>query len=191
MRHKTKEAFLKNRRTKGIALVWSAIMLIVLLLITGLSIDGARVYLDLGEYYIEAGLRDKDENKIRKSEALFKKSIAIDPENDRAYGALALSYQTLKEYRLADENFKKANRLRSRFYSFGTVNNYYKLKQILDKHNIKFVIAQYPIRSVASLKEMFEGQKDIHQFNNEVQHLRVLGSLRAKMSGLCQNPTNT
>jgi hypothetical protein len=45
MRHKTKEAFLKNRRTKGIALVWSAIMLIVLLLITGLSIDGARVYL--------------------------------------------------------------------------------------------------------------------------------------------------
>ena len=45
MRHKTKEAFLKNRGKKGIALVWSAIMLIMLLLFMGISIDGARVYL--------------------------------------------------------------------------------------------------------------------------------------------------
>ena len=45
MRHKTKEAFLKNRGKKGIALVWSAIMLITLLLFTGISIDVARIYL--------------------------------------------------------------------------------------------------------------------------------------------------
>ena len=30
-----------------------------------------------------------------------------------------------------------------------------------------------------------------HQFNNEVQHLRNLASRRDKMSGLCQNHTNT
>jgi DNA-binding response OmpR family regulator len=37
-------------------------------------------------------------------------------------------------------------------------------------------------------------RKDInlkHQFNNEVQHLRTLANRRDKMSGLCQNPTNT
>jgi hypothetical protein len=45
MRHKTEEAFLKNRRKKGIALVWSAIMLIVLVLIMGIAIDASRVHL--------------------------------------------------------------------------------------------------------------------------------------------------
>ena len=45
MRHKTEEAFLKNRRKKGIALVWSAIMLIVLILFMGIAIDASRVHL--------------------------------------------------------------------------------------------------------------------------------------------------
>ncbi|MFA4993548.1 MAG: hypothetical protein WC571_06240, partial [Candidatus Omnitrophota bacterium] len=48
-----------------------------------------------------------------------------------------------------------------------TVDNYRKLKQVLDKRKIKFVCVQYPMRSIQPLKKIFQGDEDIVFVDNE------------------------
>ena len=48
-----------------------------------------------------------------------------------------------------------------------TISNYHKLKQILDKRNVRLVCVQYPLRSIEPLKEIFAVQKGIIFVDNE------------------------
>jgi len=57
--------------------------------------------------------------------------------------------------------------LRLEYYVPITVSNYHKLKEILDKRGIKLVCVQYPVRSIAPLKKIFQEDKDIIFVDNE------------------------
>jgi len=91
---------------------------------------------------------------------LTQKTVDLNPKNDRAYGAILVLYEEIGKAELAKEYANKVNRLRLGYYNPVTVNNYRKLKEILNKRGIKFVCVQYPMRSVEPLKKIFEGKQE-------------------------------
>ncbi len=60
-------------------------------------------------------------------------------------------YEEMGRSELAKEYAKKVNN-----YTPVTVNNYRKLKEILDRKGIKLVCVQYPMRNIKPLKKIFE-----------------------------------
>jgi len=119
-----------------------------------------RAYFELGRCY-------KDQKKYNRAEAILKKAIEQDPKNDKAYDELAVLYETMGKYETARENHKKADEIRLQNCSLMTLNNYHKLKKVLDKRGIKLVCVQYPMRSVELLKKILEPYKDIVFVDNE------------------------
>ncbi len=92
-----------------------------------------------------------------------------DPKGvvDRSYGRLATLYREIGEYETADEYYKKANKSRIECYDPVTYRNYRKVKEILDRRKVKFVCAQYPVRSVEPLKKMFNNDSGVIFVDNE------------------------
>ena len=86
-------------------------------------------YVGLGQIY-------KEQKRFAKAEQVLKKAIELDPQNELAYGGLATVYGEMGKNGLSKECAEKANILRMGFYDFTTINNYRKLKQILDKIKI-------------------------------------------------------
>jgi len=109
-----------------------------------------RVYVELGWVY-------RDQGKLSEAELLLKKAIELDSKNDRAYGELKVLYGEMGNSRLAREYDKKVDKLRLNYYFAMTVSNYHKLKAVLDKRGIVYVCVQYPMRSLESLKKIFQG----------------------------------
>ncbi len=68
---------------------------------------------------------------------------------------------------LSREYTDKLNNLRRGYYNPVTINNYRKLKQILDKRKIKLVYAQYPMRSIQPLRKIFKDDENIIFVDNE------------------------
>ncbi|MFH1397297.1 MAG: hypothetical protein ABIH27_01930 [Candidatus Omnitrophota bacterium] len=60
---------------------------------------------------------------------------------------------------LSREYNEKADKLIDDINNPTTINNYRRLKQILDKRGIKLVCAQYPMRSIRSLRKIFENDE--------------------------------
>jgi len=108
-----------------------------------------------------------DLGKFTQARGLIEKAIDRNPEEDKLYGALAICYEKKGEYGVAEEYYKKANELRLKLHNTMTINNFYKIKQILDRKGIQLVCVQYPMRSVESLKKIFAGQKGIIFVDNE------------------------
>ena len=98
---------------------------------------------------------------------MFKKAIEINPGYDRAYGSLALCYKELGKYKLEEEYFRKATRLRSKYCHPRTWYSYQRLKEIVTKRGIKLVCMQYPMRSVEPLKRLFDSTKGMIFVDNE------------------------
>ncbi len=117
-------------------------------------------YVGLGQVY-------RDQGKSLQAKDLFKKSIELNPKNDRTYGAISVLYAEIGKPELAKEYTEKANRLRLGYYPLLTVNNYRKLKQILDKRGIRLVCVQYPMRNVEPLKKIFENDEGVIFVDNE------------------------
>ncbi|MFH1800091.1 MAG: tetratricopeptide repeat protein [Candidatus Omnitrophota bacterium] len=117
--------------------------------------------------YVEFGALYREEGKFPQAEDLFKKTLELDPENDRAAGALLSMYKEMGKPELAKEYAKKVKELKSEDYAAMTVNNYRKLKEILDRKRIQLVCAQYPMRPVELLKRIFENNKGIVFVDNE------------------------
>lgn len=106
--------------------------------------------------------------KFSQAEGSFKKAIELKSFNcDIAYGGLALVYNEMGRIEPAEECYKKANELRLWYYKPVTRNNYLKLREILDKRRVRLVCAQYPVRSIAALKQIFEDQKGVIFVDNE------------------------
>jgi tetratricopeptide (TPR) repeat protein len=99
----------------------------------------------------------QSQGKLSLAEDALKKYMAIDPENDSAYGALSLLCEEMGDPGLAREYAQKADSLRQGYYSPATVQNYHKLKAILDKRGVRLACVQYPGRSIEPLKKIFEG----------------------------------
>ena len=125
------------------------------------------VYVELGWVYLNQG-------KSTQAEDLLKKAIDINPENDRIYGAMSVLYEEMGRSELAKEYARKANRLRLEYYTPITVNNYRKLKEVLDKRGIRLVCVQYPMRSIEPLKKIFEHDEGLIFVDNESIFKEVL-----------------
>jgi Tfp pilus assembly protein PilF/lysophospholipase L1-like esterase len=118
------------------------------------------VYARLGWVYCKQG-------KQPQAIDLFKKALELTPKNDQAMGALSVLYDTAGNRELAKEYDEKLNKLRLEYYRPITVNNYHKLKKILDKRGVRLVCSQYPMRNIAPLKKIFEEDEGLIFVDNE------------------------
>lgn len=109
----------------------------------------------------------KEQSKIPQLKGSLKEAIERNPEDDRLWGALSTLCSEIGKHKFSEEYYKKANELRSKYYCPMTVNNYRKLKEILDKRGIQLVCVQYPVRSVEPLKKIFDGQGKVIFVDNE------------------------
>jgi len=109
----------------------------------------------------------RERKKFSNAEDFLKKAIEISPEIERLLGAMSSLYEEMGRPELAKEYAEKANRLRSESYVPNTVNNYRKLKEILDKKRTKLVCVQYPMRHVGPLKKIFEKDEGVIFVDNE------------------------
>jgi len=157
--------------------------------------ENVGVYLDIGtffitrkKYYQAESLLEKavllsptsQEGYIRLAQAyslqgrqqeaaeLLKQAVVIRPENDIAYGLLYNCYLQEGKQGPAEESAAEANKLRITHYNPRTQRNYQKLKYILKAANIPLVCVQYPVRSVASLKNLLYPHNDIIFVDNEM-----------------------
>ncbi|MCX5797398.1 MAG: tetratricopeptide repeat protein [Elusimicrobia bacterium] len=85
------------------------------------------------------------------------KDLSLD---DKIYAGLATAYSRLGEPELARLARDRAEKLRLELYSPILVENYRRLKMILDRRRIRLACAQYPMRSLAPLKRMLRGHEE-------------------------------
>ena len=107
------------------------------------------------------------QGKFAQAEGLLKKAIELNPESDRLYGAISFLYEDTGKVELAKEYAWKADRLRLEYCNLSTIDNYRKLKTILDKRKIRLVCAQYPMRNLEPLKKIFKEDTGIIFVDNE------------------------
>jgi Flp pilus assembly protein TadD len=108
------------------------------------------------ETYAELAWRYWKDGKSSEAEALLKQAIALNPKEGILYRALKLVYAEMGNTMLAREYDKKLQELKLANYHQMTVDNYRKLKAILDKRGIAYVCVQYPMRSLGPLKKIFQ-----------------------------------
>lgn len=101
------------------------------------------------------------------AEKQLRKSVELRPGNGTVYRALESLYKEMDKKELAEEYGRKIARFELNEYSPVAVTNYRKLKTILDRRGVKFVCMQYPMRSVESLKRIFDDQSGIIFVDNE------------------------
>ena len=117
--------------------------------------------------YVRLGRLYRVQGQFPQAEESFKKAIEINPKNGNVYNAILVLYEEIGKPELAKEYAEKANRLGVWYYNLLTVNNYRKLKQILDKRGIRLVCVQYPMRNVEPLKRIFEKDEGVIFVDNE------------------------
>ncbi|MFH1799472.1 MAG: tetratricopeptide repeat protein [Candidatus Omnitrophota bacterium] len=117
--------------------------------------------------YFALGVLYRDHSRLSQAEDSFRRAFEINPDNERALGAMSSLYEQMGKPELAKEYAERANGLRSEECSAVTVNNYRKLKDILDRKGIKLVCVQYPVRNVEPLKRIFEKDKGVIFVDNE------------------------
>jgi tetratricopeptide (TPR) repeat protein len=106
--------------------------------------------------YTELGLLYKKEGRPSQAEGLFKKAMELKPKNERAYGALVALYEETNRPALAREYAAKVNGIRTGYYAPATAYNYRRLKEILAQRGVRLTCVQYPMRSIQSLKNIFQ-----------------------------------
>jgi len=117
--------------------------------------------------YVKLGWLYRDQGKFTQAEESFKQAIDLNPKNGNAYNTILVFYEGIGKPELAKEYIEKANRSGVWYYNLLTVNNYRKLKQILDKRGIRLVCVQYPMRNVEPLKKIFENDEGVIFVDNE------------------------
>ena len=118
---------------------------------------------------------------------LFRKAIELNPRDDRAYRAILALYREANNLELVQEYIEKAAQSRLQYYNPVTVNNYRLLKEILDKHKVKLVCVQYPMRNVESLKKIFAQEEGILFVDNQriFQEALTKASFNEYFSDMC------
>jgi len=116
--------------------------------------------------YVGLGWLYRENGKFTQAEELFKKAIKFNP-NERMYGAISALYGEMGKPKLAKKYADIVGKMRTQYQALMTVNNYRKLKKILDKRGIKLVCVQYPMHKVEPLKKIFDADEDIIFVDNE------------------------
>jgi tetratricopeptide (TPR) repeat protein len=107
--------------------------------------------------YVKLGSIYRLRGKSAEAAAAFKKAAELNPRNDRTYRTLKVLYMEIGDLKLAREYERKANELNSNDYPRTVIDNYHKVKEILNKRGIVYVCAQYPLRDLKPLKAVFQG----------------------------------
>jgi tetratricopeptide (TPR) repeat protein len=119
------------------------------------------------------GFLYRRQGKFPQAEDTFRKAIEQSPQYDDAYvkgrmlRAMTSIYEEMGKTELATQFAEEANALISGPYAPATINNYHRLKDILDRKGIKLVCAEYPVRSVEPLKRIFEEDGGVIFVDNE------------------------
>ncbi|MFH0984776.1 MAG: tetratricopeptide repeat protein [Candidatus Omnitrophota bacterium] len=101
------------------------------------------------------------------AEQALKKFLAANPTNDLCHRRLILFYHETGRHEEAAACENKERSLDKDFYNVVTVTNYRRLKAILDSRKIKLVCAQYPMRNISVLKEIFADRDGVFFVDNE------------------------
>lgn len=109
----------------------------------------------------------RSQGKLFDAEALLMEALVLYPNSYWINAALASVYKEMYRLELATEYENKLESLRANFYPSITVNNYHKLKEILDKRKIKLVCVQYPVWSIGPLMQIYKHQEGIIFVDNE------------------------
>ena len=131
------------------------------------NLGDASAYAELGECYLVTG-------RYSLAEEVFKDAVKCGLQLDRAYGGLASAYELQGRTELAGEYYKKAARYRLGYYNPSTLNNYQRMKKILDRRGIKLVCVQYPVRGIAPLRKIFTDCEGVIFVDNEKAFKEVL-----------------
>jgi tetratricopeptide (TPR) repeat protein len=118
-------------------------------------------------FYFELGRLYHEQDKFSQAEECFKKCLTLDPMSERLYGALSSLYEEIGKHAQAQEYYSKAKKLGLGKYNYITIQNYRKLKEILDKEGVIFVCVQYPMLNIGPLKKIFNDQTGIIFVDNE------------------------
>ena len=118
--------------------------------------------------YRRLGWLYQTQGNYSQAEALFRKGTEINPADDNLCGVLAVFYGERGNMVLSDKYYHKVNKLREGTSNPEVVRNYHRIKEMLDVHKLKLVCVQYPMRSIAPLKEIFaKDSVDIFFVDNE------------------------
>jgi len=99
----------------------------------------------------------------------------------RSCDGLAMVYHDMGKQDLSEKYLRLAKKDRPAGYAMVTIANYKEIKKVLDKHNIKLVCMQYPLRSVSKLKDIFIGEdQNIIFIDNEKIFKEALGHVSYK-----------
>lgn len=129
--------------------------------------DGLELSAKDADLYVALGRLHMDRGEYSKAEGMFKNAADISSDACLVYDDLAYCYDKLGRQDLA-EKFSKASKKKSVFIYYPiTRYNYRKLKFILLERRIKFVCAQYPLRSLKQLEQIFADTKDVLFVDNE------------------------
>ena len=101
------------------------------------------------------------------AETVLKRAAELDYGEARIYEGLALLYEKTGRYKLAKEYYDKADEFGVHSYSPATRKNYLKIREILDRHGIKMVAVQYPMRAINPLKTIFDNRQGLIFVDNE------------------------
>lgn len=106
------------------------------------------------------------QGEYAKAEAVLKRCVAKSQNELCCHGLASLYVATGREKEVVPCE-QKAPSLAGDWLRVSTVENYRKLKKILDRRKIKLVCAQYPLRNVFLLKKIFPPQEEVYFVDNE------------------------
>jgi len=117
---------------------------------------------DIGAY-VELGRVYNAQGKLAEAEQVFKKAVTLNPQD------IGLFYPIIFDLCSPEiiHKYWEKEIMRRKSYHITTINNYRKLKQILDRKKIRLVCVQYPVRSIELLKGILGGQEDTIFVDNE------------------------
>ncbi|MDD4909343.1 MAG: tetratricopeptide repeat protein [Candidatus Omnitrophica bacterium] len=122
--------------------------------------------------YFELGCLYKKRGDFSGAAGMFKRAIELEPDNDRAYRGILAIYNELSLYGDGKEYLALLLEMKKRHYRPSAIitltpNNYRKLKEALEKRGILLVCAQYPMRSIEPLEEIFGSGEGVILVDNE------------------------
>ena len=110
-----------------------------------------QAYIALGRFY-------RNQKRLSDAERILKAALGVDPDFKFALGELAAIHSQGKNknfFEVYAENIKDPN---NKYHYAVTVNNYHKLKKVLDQRKIKLVCVQYPVQDLYLLKDILGGE---------------------------------
>jgi len=125
------------------------------------------------------------QRRYSEAEEILKRITRLDNDtwsagDARLFDCFAILYHDTGRFALSEDYLRKADKLRRQYYSEVTINNYKKIKAVLDKHKIKLVCVQYPLRSIENLKGIFDRENNIIFVDNEFSFKNALKKMPYK-----------